>query len=59
LEKYRSELEGGELLYFMEDLPGKPTGYFAPSWFYPNAALNLTYVLIPIPLEIPHKTNGS
>ncbi|KAK4946030.1 hypothetical protein LTR10_014832 [Elasticomyces elasticus] len=41
LEKYRSELKGGELLYFLEDLPGKSIGKYAPSWFYPNASLNL------------------
>ncbi|EXJ55212.1 hypothetical protein A1O7_08138 [Cladophialophora yegresii CBS 114405] len=41
LDKYRFEAEGAELQYFMEDLPGKTSRDFTPSWFYPNGALNI------------------
>lgn len=37
--------QGGEILHFVRDKPGKSTGgCFAPSYFFPNSAANLSSV---------------
>ncbi|KIW19512.1 hypothetical protein PV08_00084 [Exophiala spinifera] len=53
LDKYRGEYKGAELLYFMEDKPGQNTHNFAPSWFYPNAAFNISDVFWYLLRSIP------
>jgi hypothetical protein len=49
LSVYRVEPHGGEVVHFIKDKPGKSTNSYAPSFFFPNASVSMTYVYIAPP----------
>ncbi|KAK5065418.1 hypothetical protein LTR84_001256 [Exophiala bonariae] len=42
LSKYYVETDKAEILHFVKDKPGKSTNSYAPSSFFPNAAVSIT-----------------